>query len=172
MTPPSDAGDGPDDRNDPDGRDVEEPRGIIRSLLDLLQEMEERGERTRTGHTRPGPNTSVDYSISIGDLGGSDDADPPRYESAAPDGRRAGSDEEALDAHVTSRETPEGLVVAADLPGVDESDVESRLDPDAEELVIEVGGRDAARLPLESDGWRVVDSRFANGVLEVELRRD
>ena len=170
MTPPP--GDDPADRNDPDDRDVGEPRGIIRSLLDLLQEMEERGERTRSGHTRRGRHTSVDYSINIGDLGGSDDASPFQFESGGSNRGRARSGEETPDAHVTTRETPEGLVVAADLPGVDESDVDTRLHPAADELVIEVAGRDAARLPLESDGWTVVDSRFVNGVLEVELSRD
>ena len=164
---------------DPDDRDEEEgppnpngPSGIIRSLLALLREMEERGERTRSGHARPGRNTSVDFSVSVGGLGDVDGGDP-----FGAGGDRAGqrtdpSDESTPDPHVTTRETADGMVVAADLPGVDEADVETRIDPEAEVLIIEVGGRDAARLPLQSEGWTVVDSRFSNGVLEVELGRE
>lgn len=162
-----------DDRDGDDGAgpDEDRPRSLIRSLLDLLREMEERGEHTRTGHSRPGPRTSVDYSVSIGGLGGPDESRPSAGDERTP-GRADRSEESTSEALVTTRETPGGLIVAADLPGVDDTDVESRLDPEASELVIEVAGRDEARLPLDSNGWTVVDSRFANGVLEVELRRD
>ena len=158
-------------------RDADEPRGLIRSLLDLLQEMDERGERTRSGHSRPGPHTSVDFSVSVGGLddreGGipfGTDADRAGRRDERADAK--GHDEPTAEPHVTTRETADGIVVASDLPGVQESEVETRLDHGADVLVIEVGGRDAARLPLQSEGWTVVDSRFSNGVLEVELERD
>ena len=182
MTRGPGSGGGPDDPDDRDERsgpgDADEPRGLIRSLLALLQEMEERGEGTRLGHSET-PHTSVDFSVSVGGLGGP--GHPKRFGvSDRPNrGRDARSDEGTADVddateepHVTTRETADGLVVAADLPGVDESEVETRLEPDDEVLVIEISGSDAARLPLESEGWSVVDSRFSNGVLEVELHRD
>ena len=162
--------DGPEDGEGPGGPD--EPSGIIRSLLALLQEMEERGERTRSGHARPSRNTSVDFSVSVGGLGDVSGGAPFGAGEDRAGQRTDSPDESTSDPHVTTRETADGMVVAADLPGVVEADVETRLDPEAEVLVIVVEGRDAARLPLQSEGWTVVDSRFSNGVLEVELARE
>lgn len=158
------------DRADPDDPDDQDggPRSLIRSLLALLSEMEARGERERRGRSRLGRHTSVDYSIGIGDLTGAGGADP--LEPSADEGAGAGTP--TSDYHVTTREVEGGIVVAADLPGVDAGEVETRLEPEADALVVEVSGTVAARLPLESEGWTVVDDRFANGVLEVELRRD
>ena len=175
-----DSGRDDEDRREDGGdrwEDERRPHGIIRSLLELLREMDERGERTRTGHSRPGSHTSVDYSISIGDLSTSDDDDPFETWWARRDEDEDGSDGppddgRPTDAHVTTRETEAGLVVAADLPGVGAEGVDARLDEDDGALVIDAGGGSSTRLPLESEGWSIVDSRLSNGILEVELRRD
>lgn len=179
MTRRDPGGDDGDRRDDDDDRrdDGGRPRGIIWSLLELLREMDERGERSRTGHSRPGGHTSVDYSISVRDLSSSGDDDPfgTRWTRRDPDeaGTDGPSDDgRAADVHVTARETAEGLVVAADLSGVGAEGADAWLDDDADALVIDAGGARSTRLPIESAGWRIADSRLSNDILEVELRRD
>lgn len=178
MTRRDPRGDDRDRRDDHDGRgdDGDHPRGIIWSLIELLREMDERDERSRTGRSRPGGHTSVDYSISVTDLSSSDDDDPFETWWTRRDADEAGTDSpsddgQAADAHVTTRETDGGLVVVADLPGVGVESADAWLDEDADALVIDVGGGRSTRLPLESDGWSIVDSHLSNGILEVELRR-
>lgn len=164
--------DEPGRSEDRDDSEDGKSRSLIRSLLAMLREMEERDEQERPGRPRPGPFTSVDCSIDIGDLSESTQGAEWRAGTGAPPEGVRGSAGGGPDYRVTSRETSDGLVVVADLPGVDAADVRPRLDHDAAALVVDVAGDEATRHPLGSDGWGVVDSRFANGVLEVELSRD
>ena len=63
----------------------------------------------------------------------------------------------------------DGLLVVVDLPGPPAEAPEVRLaEPDR--LVVEPDAGGTIDIPLETEGWRIVDQRFANGVLEVELR--
>lgn len=178
MTHPADPGRDDDERREDESHRADErrPRGIIRSLLELLREMDERGERTRRGQGRPGGHTSVDYSISVGDLSSAAGEDPFETWWSRRDAASAGdagpADDGPTDVHVTTRETPDGLVVVADLPAGDADGVDTRLEEDAGVLLIAAGGGSEARLPLDDEGWHIVDSRLANGILEVTLRRD
>lgn len=164
----TDRGDRPVDRDDPD---EDAPRSLIRSLLALLREMDERGERKRSDGSHRGPRTPGDYSISIGDPIGSGRTDPPWAGTGRADVERASPGGPEPDYHVATRETDGGVVVVADLPRVGPGDVDAHVDPDDPALVVDVAGTEAARHPLESGAWTLLDRRFANGVLEVELRR-
>lgn len=132
------------------------PRGIIRALLEMLAEMEERNERTNQGRWS-GDRTTVDYSVSISGLG------------EAPG--TGGNDERETPA-ITTRQVDDGMLVAADLPGVREGDVTVEIDRDKRAVTIATHGDVLGRVPLDDGDWTVVDVSVNNDVMEVRLARE
>lgn len=131
------------------------PGRLARLLLELFDEIENRDGRTVRGRWTAG-GASVEYSRSVRGL---DDAD-----GSATD-RGAG-------AAVTTRVVADGLLVAADLPGVREADVAVDLDPDGGHLRLAVDGDVVETLALGGDGWTVADRAYNNRVLTVHLTHD
>lgn len=148
---------------DTDGNDGRR-KGTLAKLLDLLTEMEARGERTRSGRWS-GDRFDVDYTVSTGNLGGFGDLG-----SFDPDALGSGpGSEERPSPNVTTRETEEGVLVVADLPGVDAADVSLGIDRARNAFTLEVGDEIVGRVPVDDGEWVVADASFTNGVLEVHL---
>lgn len=182
MTPNHpDAPDDPDDSNDSnestDSNDAPVGRrgitGALRSLVETLADMERHGEDTRVGSgaQRDG-NKRVDYGYSVhigsgrpverghadaGERGRRDTADRERADDAPPRNVVFDSRHDGLD-----------TIVVADVPGTDPGAVETRLVGDR--LDVRVAGDLVGRLHFDRDDLRVVEERFANGVLTVRLR--
>lgn len=165
--------------NDPNDREESNERtesnfGLrsgLSGLFDLLRTLEETGERRSVGHLSS-TGRSVDYDVTIGTGPGNNRARPDRRSGRSGRGRpaRHSTDHHARsDYHVTSREDGEGIVVFADLPGVDADELTVGLEGDGDTLLIAVGGATVKRLSLP---WaaRAERSSFNNGVLEVRLR--
>lgn len=163
---------------DTDGDDGRR-KGTLAKLLDLLAEMEARGERTRSGRWT-GDRLDVDYSISTGSL--EDFGDRGRFDpdslGSGPDsdsdsGSGPGSDSgdaQASAPNVTTRETETGVLVVADLPGVDAADVSLGIDRARNVFTLEVENEVVGRVPVDDGEWVVADASFTNGILEVHLR--
>lgn len=164
MTPEPGGG----DRDDRKGGAL----GRLLRLLETLAEMEEDGERRRDGRTNVG-GTSVDFSVNIGSV--DDLADAFGGRGGRPDRGRGGDRDEAvdepLDTHVDVRETETGVVVVADLPTVDEDDVDATVDDEAGELRITLGGETLGSVPLRGEELTVTDATVRNRILEVRLER-
>lgn len=174
MTPDdrSPGGDDPPSGADEPGEGDDRPTGVVRALLELLAEMDERGERRRTGRWS-NERTSVDYSVSIGSLdralargGDGEWMDSVGDESEQVDG----VDDAGVDA-VAVREREDGLLVVADLPGDREGDVSVEVDETAGTVVVAVDGV-VGRIPLRDGDWTVADVSCNNDVLEVTLVDD
>lgn len=158
----------------PDRRDRDSGTGLgatLRRLVDLLAEMEEDGDRERSGSwwsSRGDYSVGVDYSVRTGlndrPTGAPGRADADRGDADARTGRP--TDDYLVDAY---REGDE-LVVACDLPGVDEDDLTLGFDADAPAVVVGVRDQEVDRVPVEWDAVEVVGSRWNNQVLEVRLR--
>lgn len=145
-----------------DAPDDERPRGILRAILELLAEMDERDEREGHGHWS-GDRTSVDYSVSVGSI---DDAfgPLPSEPSESADEREPGP--------ITTREFEDETLVAADLPGVRSEDVAVDVDQEDGAAAISVAGEFVGQVPLDDGGWTVDDVSVNNDVLEVWLSRE
>jgi HSP20 family molecular chaperone IbpA len=74
------------------------------------------------------------------------------------------------DYRVESVRDGDELTVVADLPGVDQADVTTGIDPSRSELVVATGGRAVGRVSLPWDPVEVVETSFNNGILQVRLR--
>lgn len=169
MTSPEDD---PDDRDPTDGDreptnaddrgsiDGDGRQGFVDALVALLREIAEaEGGRTRTrGDFDRFGGASVDFSITAGSL--ADHFGPPPIEPA---------DEPAPS--VTTRETPDGYLVVADLRGIAGDDPSTRVDGETGELVVATGEGVAGRVPLEDSDLHVANARLNNDVLEVHLAR-
>lgn len=155
---PTDDGSNGDDR----------PNGVIQAILDLLAEMDERGDRVGRGRWAD-DRFSVDYSVSIGGLdeafgpGGRGPRDPPDSGSRkAPD---AGGDPA-----ITVREFGDEMLIVADLPNVRAEAVD--VERDEQTVVITAEGDVLGRVPIDDEGWEVVDVSFNNDVMEARLTRE
>lgn len=164
------------DSNDPNDREETNERteakfGLrsgLSGLFDLLRTLDEAGEHRSFGHlSSTGP--SVDYGVTIGAGLGNSRTRSGRRSRRSGRGRSSPDQHAHGDYHVTSRENGEGIVVFADLPGVDAGDLTVGLEGDGDTLLIAVGGAAVKRLSLP---WaaRAERSSFNNGVLEVHLR--
>lgn len=158
-----------DDRVDDDG-----PLGSLLELLEMLAEMEERGERRRDGRLDIG-GTSVDFSVGIGtlddlaDRGGRGPRDSGDRSSGG--GERDGDAAADDGAHVDVRRTEAGATVVADLPDVDAGAVDVAVDEGADRLRILVDGEPVGTAPLSGEELSVTDATVRNEVLEVRLER-
>lgn len=136
--------------------DDDRPEGIFRAILRLLEEMDARDGRTRGGRWADG-RTSVDYSFSIGSLD---------------ETLGMGSPDEP-EAHIlTTRETDDGILIAADLPRVRPEDVSVDLDRDVRTVTITVDNHVVGRFPLDDGDWTVTDVSFNNEVMEVKVAHE
>lgn len=156
------------------------PLGSLLELLELLAEMEERGERRRDGRMDVG-GKSVDFSVGIGTL--DDLADRRGRTPRGPGGRSpaerdsggerdddSSSDElDDGDVYVDVRRTESGPMVVADLPDVDEGQVDVTVDEDAGRLHVLVDGSSVGSVPLSGEELTVADATVRNRVLEVRL---
>lgn len=163
-----------DDVDQPE--DVGRPEGsllaALRSVLDSMVAAEREG-RSAFGDTGrfSGDRFTVEYGFS-GQIGGprsgrEADERSRRSRSAAGSatGSTGGDDESHL---VTVRETDGGLLVVADLPGVEADDITVGINEERTELVVGVGTEQLDRIPLPSSAVDV-ESKFQHGVLELRL---
>ena len=154
----------PDDRDDQPRRDGERgsaPSGVLNlginvgigSLTDLLG-----AAGSRSGGRRGWQN------VDAGRRRGRDETSAePSYE---PDEHAEVADEFLIDTHRTEEE----FVVTAELPGVDETELDVGIDVPSNEFVLAVEGRVVERIALP---WASTDAArvwFNNGVLEARFR--
>lgn len=137
-------------------RDEDRPTGLVRAILDLLADLDERGERTGRGRWSSG-RADVDYSVEIGGL--DDFSEASRL------------DEPGASA-ITTRTFDDEVLVVADLPNVRSEDVSARVAPDDGAVTIGIDGYVVERVPLDEEGWSVADVTVNNDVVEVRLTRD
>lgn len=173
-----------DRRRDADPRDVRGPFGLgigghIGKLLDFLDEASDRSDQPRRrpgGRGRGGPGRtpgrnrdssdrfSVDMDVSIGSLGGDErgggSRDRRRRERVASD---------AGEYLTTVRHEGEAVVLTADLPGVEESDLTVGVTNDGGALVVGADGEELARVPVDDWDKSAVSATYNNYVLEVRV---
>lgn len=146
--------------------DDDRPGGIIRAILDLLAEMDERDRREHWS----GERTAVDNSISVGSL---DDAlaleSPDDHD---PSGRSDSSDERGASPLTTRAYGDDELLVVADLPEVRRADLDVSIDRDERTVTVAVEGERVGRVPLDEYGWTLADVSVNNDVMEALLTRD
>lgn len=169
----------PEDSNDRDESDESDERadptfGLragLSAFADLLRKLDEEGERRGSGRIE-GERANIDYDVNIGTgPGPGDRRGSPRSRSGARSRRRKrrARDEDYL---VTTREADDGgVVVIADLPGVDAEDLTVGFERGDETLVVAVNDDVVERVSLP---WpaRAERSTFRNGMLEIDLRED
>lgn len=136
-------------------RDEDRPTGLVRAILDLLADLDERGERTGRGRWS-GERADVDYSVEIGGLDDFSEASRRDVPGAST---------------ITTRTFDDEVVVVADLPNVRSEDVSARVAPD-DGVTIGIDGYVVERVPLDEEGWSVADVTVNNDVVEVRLTRD
>lgn len=134
----------------------ERPAGLIRSILTLLAELDEAGERRQHGRWI-GPRTVVDYEVSLGGLGESFERDD-----------RTGSNTPAI----ATRRVADGMLVAVDLPDVRPEDVSVELDRYECTLTLAVDSEVVGQAPLEAGGWSVAAVSINNDVMTIRLTNE
>lgn len=170
------APDDTDEPNDPDDRDDRERadpafglRAGLSAFADLLRALDEEGERRGSGRIE-GDRSTIDYDVNIGTGPGPGDRKgrPSRSSGSRRKRRKRPSDD---DYHVTTRETDDGVVVIADLPGIDDDDLTVGFEDDDRTLAVAVDGEVVERVSLP---WPAEPERstFRNGVLEIYLREE
>jgi len=179
---------GNDRRRSEDGDRDAGPFGIgvgghIGRLLEFLDEAGEEsnqpGRRQPPGRDRRGlgrtpkgkPSSSdrfsLDLDVSIGSLGGDDRSGDRSGRSRK---RRRGRVTDDAGEHLTTvRHDGEDVVVTADLPGVERSDLTVGVTEDGRTLVVAADGEELARLPVENWDESAVSATFNNFVLEVRI---
>lgn len=177
-----------DERSDDDPREVRGPFGIgiggrIGKLLDFLDEAGDRssrpGRRPSTGNGRGGPGRrpsggrdssdrfSVDMDVSIGSLGGDERGD--RSGRSRNRRRRERVADDSGEYLTTIRYDGGDVVVTADLPGVEKSELSVGITDDRATLVVGADGEALARVPVENWDESAVSATFNNYVLEVRV---
>ena len=170
MTPEN-----PDDRDESDESDERaDPtfglRAGLSAFADLLRTLDAEGERRGSGRIE-GERANIDYDVNIGTgPGPGDRRGSPRSRSGSRARRkRRARDEDYL---VTTREADDGgIVVIADLPGVDSENLTVGFEQGDDTLVVAVNDNVVDRVSLP---WpaRAERSTFRNGMLEIDLRED
>lgn len=133
--------------------------GRLRSLVELLAEMDDRDERLRTGEGTRRGTVGVDYGYSVR-VGGAVNG-PPRAPTG--DARSVLTDVRYGDGY---------CVVTADLPGVEEGEASAALDERAGVLELLVGGEPIDRIPLRYAGATITDVTFNNRILQARVEFD
>lgn len=191
----ADAGDrgrGDSDRCRDDDRSIDGPFGIgvgghIGRLLEFLDHAgEDSGrsrrrppsgdDRNRLGRTPKGkPSSSdrfsIDLDVSIGSLGG-DERGGDRSGRSRKRRRRGRVADDAGEHLTTVRHDGDDVVVTADLPGVEISDLTVGVTEDGRTLVVAADGEELARIPVENWDESAVSATFNNFVLEVRVDDD
>lgn len=158
--------------------DGDRPNGIIRAILNLLAEMDERDERSGRGHWS-GDRTSVDYSISVGSLDDAMNLGPPEDRGPAwwdepPEARDRGTGgtDEWAPGPITTRTYGDEMLVAADLPDVRAENLDVAVNEDEGTVTIDVDGDRMGEVPIDDGDWSVAEVSVNNDVVEVLLTRE
>lgn len=161
--------------------------GRIGRLLEFLDDAAERADqprrgppadsdRNRLGRTPKGkPSSSdrfsLDLDVSIGSLGGDERSDARSGRSRKR--RRRGRVADDAGEHLTTvRHDGDDVVLTADLPGVEMSDLTVGVTDDGRTLVVAADGEELARLPVENWDESAISATFNNFVLEVRVDDD
>lgn len=147
--------------------------GSIGEIIEALSELEdaEDGPKSERGRIdRDSFTIDYNYDVNVG-LGGdrkrrsgsSDDRSEPERTVDVDD------QEDALDHAVDVREYEDEVIVSADLPGVDEDELDIAIEDDASTLSITAGEDVIERIPLDSQ-LSVTDVSFKNQILQIRLQ--
>ncbi|MFQ3295661.1 MAG: HSP20 family molecular chaperone IbpA [Halobacteriales archaeon] len=168
---------------DPDGGDrddsteaVEALVETIRSVLESLSEIEEEeGGRRHSGGRIDRGSTTVDYqldvSVGLDDvLDETDDGDRGETEPK----RTIELDADAVEPSYVVRvyESDDTVRVVADLPGINEGDVDASLADGGDRLELSVEGKVVESVPLRWGATTMTDVSFTNQILEITLRKN
>lgn len=158
------------DRYDDDEDEDASPSGVlgvVRQVVDALADAERSGRDTAIGGGRWSRGSrSVEYGFS-GRLGGLLEEGAADREDGTPAIRETlsrGDDEYLVDV----REEGEGVLVVADVPGVDTDDLAVRVTDGRTTLVVMLDGERLGQIRLP---WRAadVDPVYHHGVLEISV---
>lgn len=151
--------------------------GALKLVVSTLADAEREGKTSfsKTGRN-PGRHFTTEYGFSgqIGGprRGGESDADDRSSKSRRRSRSDSGSSRESEDSYLVDvRETEDGLLVIADMPGVEPEDITAGVDEEQNEIVVGVGSRAVERLELP---WPVSDvqAQFQHDVLELRFTRE
>lgn len=161
--------------------------GHIGRLLEFLDDAGENSDRSRRGPSTGGDRNrlgrtpkgkpsssdrfSLDFDVSIGSLGG-DERSGDRGGRSRNRRRRGRVADDAGEHLTTTRYDGEDVVLTADLPGVETSDLTVGVTEDGRTLVVGADGEELARLPVENWDESAVSATFNNFVLEVRVDDD
>jgi|GEM_PF-4048772 len=180
-----------DRRRTDDERDTGGPFGIgvggrIGRLLEFLDEAgrdsdqprrrpsgRDRRELGRTPKGKPSSSDrfSIDLDVSIGSLG--DEGQSGDRGGRSRSRHRRGRVADDAGEHLTTvRHDGEDVVVTADLPGVEMSDLTVGVTEDGRTLVVAADGEELARIPVENWDESAVSATFNNFILEVRVDDD
>lgn len=138
----------------------------LRSIIDMLAEIEseERGHRRDQGQFHHGAaRVDYEYDVSIG-LGRPNPFDQPPDHT---DLNQVGDIDPGP--HIEIRDHDDGMTVLADLPSVDDEDLDVRLDSDSPAVVLTEDDTVVERFDLESGVTGISDVSYNNNVLEIRL---
>jgi HSP20 family molecular chaperone IbpA len=171
MTPEDE---GPDDGNRDDASDaVEALVETIRSVLESLSEIdEEEGGRRHGGGRIERGSTTVDYQYDVSV--GLDDVLNEGDEGRPEPKRTIELDADAAEPSYVVRvyESDDTIRVVADLPGIDENDVDVSLADGGSRLELSVEGETIESVPLRWGATTMTDLSFTNQILEITLRKN
>jgi HSP20 family molecular chaperone IbpA len=133
--------------NDVTDDDNDRSAELLYHLLEVLARLDERDRERITDLSAVTPPVELEGPEGIG---------PPPH----------GAKELGL---VTTRETDDGFLAVADLPGVEPGAVDVRFDGASESLDILLNGSSVKTVPVPDPTLEIVDRSFRNGMLVVEL---
>lgn len=168
----------PDDEED-DGDTSEVDLGLgglfgsIGELIEALSEIDqnEDGTRSETGRVdRDSFTIDYNYDVNVGIGGDRDRRSRSRDHSSEPE-RTVDVDDFERDPEyeVDVREYEDEVIVSADLPGVDEEDLDITVEDDEGAVTIEAANDVIERIPLD-DQLSVTDVSFKNQILQIRLQ--
>ncbi|WP_273836798.1 gas vesicle protein GvpH [Halococcus sp. PRR34] len=142
-------------------------RGLIgnalRDALEAAADADDDGRASRTGSVTDG-RRRAEYGITVGTLR------PGEVPSDAGDSSRAATLETTDTEYATSvRHADEGVVVTADLPGIDPAGLAAGVTDNSRTLLIADDDRLLTRVELPDGEFAVDGASFNNAVLEVYL---
>jgi len=124
--------------------------------------------RTPKGKPSSSDRFSIDLDVSIGSLG--DEGRSGDRGGRSRSRRRRDRVADDTGEHLTTvRYDGEDVVVTADLPGVERSDLTVGVTEDGRTLVVATDGEELARIPVENWDESAVSATFNNFVLEVRV---
>lgn len=134
----------------------------LREALEAVADADEEGRARRTGSVTDG-RRRAEYGITVGTIR------PGEVPSSAGESGTAALEATDTEYATSVRRAEDGLVVTADLPGVDPAELAAGVEASSDTLVIAADDRLLTRIELPNGEFAVDGASYNNAVLEVYL---